>query len=235
MRAVPADREHLRDPLAWLQSAQAGRTRLTAAVGPDGHFGRQQSHERFQVAAEQRREKLLGDLAAYLRVGPEARTPRLHVLACAVGKLADGSGGTVEDPRNLGRPIAEHLAQHEDRPFQRRQRLQHHQQRHRQRFVADRRFGGVRRGLGTAERFDQRFRQPRPQICLAPTPDRLLGGQRFTDRDPHEVGPGIVDGQRPARRFVAPTQATRPAARLRCRRLSRACCRRSKTTAHGAQ
>jgi hypothetical protein len=55
-----------------------------------------------RCAAAKRREELLGDLASYLRISLEARTPRLHVLACAVGKLADCSGATVEDLRDLG-------------------------------------------------------------------------------------------------------------------------------------
>ena len=108
----------------------ARRACHAAAIGPHGHVRRQGLHEGIEVTAHDGGEEPFGDPLADLRIGPVARTPGVHVLACAVGELADRRRAAVQDPGDLGVRIAEHFMEHEYRAFQRGEGFQHYQQRY---------------------------------------------------------------------------------------------------------
>ena len=108
-----------------------------------------------------RREERCGDLqAAFLRHG-KARARGADVGPRAAGKLAARRRLAADRLGDLLEVDAEHVVQEEGGALQRRQALERQHQR--QRDVVDL----------VLRRLDDRFRQPRPDIGLAPVPRRF--------------------------------------------------------------
>jgi hypothetical protein len=103
------------------------------------------------------------------------------VAAGAVRELAHRGRAAVEDPGDLRVRVAEDVVQHEDRAFQRRQRLQHDEEGQRAGLDADRLRGGVGR------RLHDRLGQPLPDVGLAPAGEGGPAGEGVVHRDPHQV------------------------------------------------
>ena len=175
---APADRSHQ-------------RPRLPAAVGPDGHVRREEAQERLQVTADQGGQEPLGHRLPHRETGLVARPPGLDVLPGPVGDLTDRDRRAAEDLRDLGMGVPEHLVEHEHGPLQRRQRLEDHKQRHRQRLGPL--GGGGRVPAIPRDGRDERLGQPRPDVRLAAALDRGLAGHGLVDRDPDQVGARVAD------------------------------------------
>ena len=98
----------------------------------------------------------------------------MDVLAGPHGDLAAVLLGLADDPRDLVEAVVEHLAQQEDRAFDRREALQEHQEPHRERVGGLGVEGDVVLLLG-----QDRLGEPRADVALAP----------------HARGPQVVDAQ----------------------------------------
>ena len=105
----------------------------------------------------------------------EPRTTRLGVLAGAHADLARVRRRLPDDGRDLLEVEPEHVVQQEHRPFDRRQRLEHHEERDRQRLEVLGLLLGRRLGVG-----DDRLREPRPDVALPSHPRRA----QVVDREP---------------------------------------------------
>lgn len=165
------------------------RRSLAAAVRPHGHVRREDLHQCGDVPAERRLDEALGRLAADTGMGPVERAAGVHVLPRPVRELAHRRRTAVDDLRDLGVRVAEHLVEDEDRPLQRGERLEDHQHRQRHRLGAQ---GAVGRVVG-ARFVEQRLRQPGPHIRLAAPGDRGAARERVVHGDPYEVGAWVGD------------------------------------------
>jgi len=134
------------------------RRRLAAAIGIDGDVRRQERSQLLHVAAAGRHEEGSGDLlAAFLGHG-KAGAGRAEVGPRAAGKLAAGRRRTTDGPGDLLEADAEHVVEEKGGALKRRKTLKSHHQR--QRDIVDL----------LLHRLDDRFRQPGPDIGLAPAP-----------------------------------------------------------------
>ena len=123
-----------------------GRRGLAAAVADQDDVRGEGGQERLDVAAGDGREEPLGHLRCACRSVSNRGLPGVHVLAGAVGHLPDGGLAAVQRRGDLGDRHPEDLAEHEDRPLGRGQRLQHDEQGQRDLLAQ---LGGVL-GLGAA-------------------------------------------------------------------------------------
>lgn len=178
--------EHAGDVVAAADGARAAGVRLAAAVGPQRHVRRQELHQPFQVAAEGRGHEPLGHLPLEARGDLGTGAAGLDMLAGAVGELPHRGGVAADHGGDLGVGVGEDLVQDEHRPLQRGERLQHHQQRERERVGPYGLVGGVGGG-------DERFGQPGPDVGLAAPAQRALVGERLVHRDAYEVGARMAD------------------------------------------
>lgn len=105
----------------------------------------------------------------------ESASPLIDVLARAGQDLPAVGLALLDDRGDLLVGIVEDLAQQEDRPLDRRQRLEQHHERDRQRIGELGRLRGVALAGG-----DQRLGKPRAEIALAPS----ARGAQLVDRQP---------------------------------------------------
>ena len=117
-------------------SATAGAPRISASepsrwaavIGAEHHLGIQHREQPLEVAVARGLEEGLDDLLLPAEIGVRRRRA-LHPAAGAAGQLPRRSGRAADDRRDLLERHGEHVVQHEGKPFGRRQRFQHHQQR----------------------------------------------------------------------------------------------------------
>ena len=131
----------------------------------------------------ERRERVPG-------LGPgdhPVRPARRDVGPRAVRDLADRGRGLAEGGGDFAVAQIEYLAQHEYRPFGRREGLQHEQHRHRDAVGQFHVLGHVRRG-------EQRLGQPGTGVGLLATAQRTQPAQRLAGGDPDQVGTLIPHG-----------------------------------------
>ena len=164
------------------------RHRLAAAVGVQDGVLREQLLQGRQVALLGGREEALEQGVAGGLVGVEARA-----LASRCLRARDTSCRELTSVRSMISAIsrvvvAEHLAQQVGRPLDRRQPLQQHQQGQRQRI---RELGA--RGRAGRRVLEQRLREPRPDVGLAPGPRRLQDVDRQPRRHRRDPGRRLVD------------------------------------------
>ena len=175
-----------RDRVGALERAEC-RADHPPAVGHERHVGREELHQRLHVAAGCGIEEPRGHFPAGPAVGvEEARPAFVDVLTRPPGELPHRGLGPVHDPSDLLVGLAERFAQDEHRPLERRQRLEHDEQRHLHRVGKLHAFGRVR--------FERdRLRQPRTHVGLPPP---LLASEpvdREPGRDLRQVRARIVD------------------------------------------
>ena len=140
------------------------RAGLAAAVGGPDHIRCQHRDQPLHITGGCRGHELLGDLTGLRLVHRlEPLAPGVHVLARAVGDLADRRRGFADRRGDFVVVEAEHLAQHEHRALVGAQRLEHHQHRHRHRL------GQHHVGRRVLLIEQQRLGQPRPDVFLATT------------------------------------------------------------------
>ncbi len=170
-----------------LHRPQPRRFAVAAAVRPDRDVRREDLHQRGDVPVERGPHEPLRRLPPHPRMRPVPRPARVHVFPGAPGQLPYGRRGAVEDSGDLGVRVAEDLVQHEHRPLQRGQRLQHHQHRQGDGLGAQGRI--VRAVVGG----DQGFGQPGADVGLLAAADRGAAAQRVVDGRPDEVRPWVGD------------------------------------------
>jgi hypothetical protein len=120
-------------------------------------------------------------------------TARPHrQLAAVVLALAD-------DRRDLVVAVVEDVVEQEDGPLDRRQALEHQQERHRERI----RVFDVARAVKCAVIGQERLRQPLPDIALAPDPRRAQLVDCKARRDGGEIGLRRIDSARVLERVIA--------------------------------
>ena len=100
-----------------------------AAVGDEQDVGREHVDERLEVAGVRPRPGTARARGVLGAVDALARAPGGHVLAGPVGDLAHRCRGAVDALGDLGVGHVEHLAQHEHRPLDRGEGLQHQEHR----------------------------------------------------------------------------------------------------------
>ena len=122
----------------------------------------------------------------------DLRTSRVDMAPGAVGQLPHRRLGPVQGRRHLGEAQPEHVVQHERRPLQRRQRLEHDEHGHRHRVGHLDALGGTTVGR-------HRFGEPRPDVVLPPVLLLTDPVQRLPGRDGEEVGARVADLAAPGR------------------------------------
>ena len=159
---------------------QRRRGRLAAAVAGQHDVVGEQRHEPVDVAVGDRLDEAAGELVALLRRRLEARLARVDVRARAGGDLAAVRLAALDDLGDLRERVVEHVVQQEHRPLHRRQRLQHEQERRRDRLAQ---LGALGRPGGVAVA-EHRLGQPLADVGLAPHARRL----QLVDRQPRRDG-----------------------------------------------
>lgn len=162
---------------------------LAAAVGVERGLRGELGQHCCEVTALAGGQEPFGHAALGNPVSTKSRAACLHVLACPVSELAYAGRRTAQCGCNVLVWVAEDLPQHEHRPFRRRQRLQHHQHRCRGGLGHHRRLGRIRLGRLS----DQRLRQPRAHVELAPCSDRAQPVQRQAGRGAYQIRPRVGD------------------------------------------
>lgn len=142
----------------------AGGARLATAVRPRHDVGREQLFQPRQVTVAGGGDEAFRELVRGAIVGVEPRPRFLEALRRPVVQLARADQRTVEDIGDRGVVVAEGLTQHERRSLGRRELFQQHQHGQGYRFAL----------LDVVQRAERvvlsahRFRQPRPDVLLAP-------------------------------------------------------------------
>jgi hypothetical protein len=162
----------------------AERPRLAPAVAVEDHLRRQQRQQFVDIAALRHREEPLRELPRPARGQRRRIRARLPDVPPGPGEdLPAVRLGLRRDPADLVVSVPEHLTEQEHRPFHRRQALQQHQERHRQRIGQFRVFRRLIR------HHDNRLGEPRAHVGLAALPCRTEVVDRQPRRGGDQVGP----------------------------------------------
>ena len=158
------------DPVVEHRTRDAGapahrlgeRRNLAAAVGGQLHVVSEQHLERGEIALLGGRDEPSHQLVALLARRLEAGPALLDVASGAGGELAYVVLALADDLRDLRILVAEHIVEQQRGSLLRREALQQHQHRHRQRISSLRVLGRIILAVG-----DDRLWQPLTDIALA--------------------------------------------------------------------
>jgi len=194
LRGPPVQPEHEPGHVLGPGQRPGGRPGLAAAVAHHDHVRREQIQQGGHVAALGGGEEPAGHLVTLLAGGIEARFALVDVMAGAGEDLTAVRLGLAGDARDLPVLVTEHLVQQEHRAFGRRQALQQHQERHRQRVGHLGALGRIRFGPRTSRSAgEERLGQPGAHVGFPSHP----GGPQVADGQPGsgggQVGLGRVD------------------------------------------
>jgi hypothetical protein len=163
--------------------------RHAAVVADHGDVLRQELDQAVQVALVHRLEEAVGERLAAVGRGLRPAPLLAHVAAGAHGQLTAVVLAARDDLGDLAVAVVEDVVQQEDRALDRGQPLEHEQERHRDRVGVLHDPGPVRNDRVGQER----FRQPRPDVALAPHAGRAQVVDAEAGRDRAQVRLGVVD------------------------------------------
>ena len=169
--------ERPRDPIRTMNRVRHGG-RFAAAIGMKDNIIGEQGEQLAHVSRAGRAAEPLEQVVVLLRRCLESRTNRADMLAGPPQNLPAVGLAEPERPGNVGVVVLEDLSQQEHRALDRRESLEHHQERHRQRFVGPQDAKRIAARIGR-----QRLGQPFANVLLPLRARRL----EMVDAQPRHV------------------------------------------------